>query len=79
MWTNTFSPSYIVYKVEVELVYKRYGINLEHYPTSSFVPYKIPNFDLYYLFHTLSKINKFHFKRFFQDLHIFFKKPENIK
>jgi hypothetical protein len=38
VYTITFSPSYIVSKVE--LVDKGYGINLQHYITSSFVVYK---------------------------------------
>ncbi len=38
MKINNLSPSYIVFNVE--LIDKKYGINLQHYLTSSFVAYK---------------------------------------
>ncbi len=66
-----FSFNYIVYKIQ--LVEKRYGINLQHYLTSSFLPYKNTQFLplLSFSYFVQMKINKFHFKGFFQDLHIY--------
>jgi hypothetical protein len=48
----------IVYKVEVELVDKGYGINLQHYPTSSFVPYKYPTLTIIIFFILCPNENK---------------------
>jgi len=59
-----FSFNYIVYKIQ--LVEKRYGINLQHYFTSSFFSYKNTQFLplLSFSYFVQVKINKFHFKDF---------------
>ncbi len=56
MYTNTFSPNYIVSKVK--LVDKGYEIDLQLYLTSSFVHTKVPNFDHYYFFINFPNENK---------------------
>jgi hypothetical protein len=78
VYTNTFSFNYIVYKIQ--LVDKRYGINLKHYLTSSFLPYKNNQLLPLLLFSCFvqTKINKSHSQRFFQDLHIYKKLKTKI-